>query len=55
MKKYHCMVPGCDWHTRNEDEAEIIRRATEHLRQTHGEETRDTTVEAIRGNIEKAD
>jgi hypothetical protein len=29
MKEFQCgsLVPGCDWHTRHEEEAEIIRRA----------------------------
>ena len=56
MKEYHCgsLVPGCDWHTRNEDEAEIIRRAVEHLRETHSETIiRETMIEAIRSRIEK--
>ncbi len=58
MKTYHCgsLVPGCDWHTRNEDEAEIIRRATEHMREAHGETTiRESMVEAIRSRITKAE
>ena len=53
MKLFHCTVPGCDWHTRNTNEAEIIRRATEHLRETHGEDMiRESTVEVIRARIE---
>ena len=45
---------GCDWHTRHEDEAEVIRRAVEHMRDTHGEDTiRETMVEAIKSRIEK--
>jgi predicted small metal-binding protein len=54
MKTYECgsLVPGCDWHTRHEDEAEIIRRAVEHMREVHGETTiRETMVEAIRSRI----
>jgi predicted small metal-binding protein len=47
------MVPGCDWHTRSINEAEIIRRASEHLRGMHGEEMiRESTVEVIRSRIE---
>ena len=56
MKAYHCRarVPGCDWHTRHDEEAEIMRRAAEHLRETHGETViRETMVEAIRSRIEK--
>lgn len=37
MKQYECLVPGCDWHTKAEDGAEIVRRAAEHLRVVHGE------------------
>jgi len=56
MKEFQCgsLVPGCDWHTRHEGEAEIIRRAAEHMRQTHGETVmRETMIEAIRSRIEK--
>ncbi len=55
MKEFHCgtLVPGCDWHTRNDSEAEIIRRASEHLRETHGETViRENMVEAIKARIE---
>ncbi len=55
MKEFHCgsLVPGCDWHTRHTDEAEIIRRATEHLRDTHGETLiRESMIEAIKSKIE---
>lgn len=54
MKEFHCgtLVPGCDWHTRHEEEAEIMRRAVEHMRGTHGEDTiRETMIEAIRSRI----
>lgn len=37
MKQYECLVPGCPWHTQADSEAEIVRRATEHLREIHGE------------------
>jgi predicted small metal-binding protein len=56
MKEFHCgtLVPGCDWHTRHEEEAEIIRRVVEHMRQVHNEETiRESMVDAIRSRIEK--
>ncbi len=55
MKEFHCgsLVPGCDWHTRHENEAEIVRRATEHMRETHGETIiRETMIEAIKARIE---
>lgn len=56
MKEFHCgsLVPGCDWHTRHEEEAEIMRRAVGHLRQDHGETViRETMIDAIRSRIEK--
>ena len=55
MKEFQCgtLVPGCDWHTRHEDEAEIVRRAVDHLRVTHGEAMiRERMVEAIKARIE---
>lgn len=54
MKKFQCgtLVPGCDWHTRAEDEAEVVRRTVEHLRVTHGEETiRPSMVDHIKTRI----
>lgn len=54
MKIYHCgsLVPGCEWHTRHEEEAEVMRRAVEHMREAHGETNiRETMVEAIRSRI----
>lgn len=54
MKHYNCgsLVPGCDWHTRHEDEAEIVRRATAHMRQAHNEtEIRPNMVEHIKERI----
>jgi predicted small metal-binding protein len=56
MKEFHCgtLVPGCDWHTRAEEEAEVIRRAADHMRETHGETViRETMIEAIRSRIQK--
>lgn len=39
MRLFECatLVPGCQWHTRAEEEAEVVRRAVEHLREVHGE------------------
>lgn len=54
MKKFQCgtLVPGCDWHTRAEDEAEVVRRTVEHLRITHGEEIiRPSMVDHIKTRI----
>lgn len=41
MKQYQCgtLVPGCTWHTEAEDEAEVVRRAAEHLRSAHEEDS----------------
>ena len=58
MKQYHCgsLVPGCDWHTRDQEEAEIVRRALAHMRSTHGEESvNDGTVEKLKERITEAD
>jgi predicted small metal-binding protein len=57
MKEFQCgaLVPGCDWHTRHGDEAEIMRRAVEHMRKAHGETViRETMIEAIRSRIARA-
>ena len=54
MKEFHCgtLVPGCEWHTRNDSEAEIIRRTSEHMRETHGEAViRESMVAAIKARI----
>ena len=54
MKLFECgtLVPGCDWHTRAEDEAEVVRRAVEHLRQVHGETIiRENMVSNIKERI----
>ena len=56
MKEFHCgsLVPGCEWHTRADEEAEVMRRAVDHMRETHGETViRETMIEAIRSRIEK--
>ena len=52
MKQYECIVPGCSWQTHTEEEAEIVRRATEHMRTAHeGMEVRESTVEQIKSKI----
>ncbi len=56
MKEFHCgsLVPGCSWHTRHDAEAEIMRRAVTHLKETHGETViRESMIDAIRSRIEK--
>jgi predicted small metal-binding protein len=57
MKEFQCgsLVPGCDWHTRHDEEAEIMRRVVEHMRTGHGETViRETMIEAIRSRITNA-
>ena len=54
MKQFECgsLVPGCVWPTRAEEEAEVVRRAVEHLRTAHGETViRETMVDAIKTRI----
>jgi len=54
MKKFECgsLVPGCPWHTAAEETAEVVRRAAEHLRTTHGETViRPDMVERIKERI----
>jgi len=54
MKKYECIVPGCTWETHGEDEAEIVRRAAEHMRTAHeGMEVRESTIEQIKAKIQE--
>lgn len=51
MKTFHCgsLVPGCQWHTRSDSEAEIVSRAVDHLREAHGETIiRPSIVEQIK-------
>lgn len=40
MKQFECgtLVPGCTWHTEAESDAEVVRRAADHLRNVHGEQ-----------------
>jgi len=54
MKQFECgsLVPGCPWHTRAEEEAEVVRRAVEHMRTAHGETViRETMVDNIKARI----
>jgi predicted small metal-binding protein len=58
MKRFECgsLVPGCTWHTEAEEPAEVVRRATEHLRQAHGETViRPSIVEQIKARMQDAD
>lgn len=54
MRLFECgsLVPGCDWHTRASDDAEVVRRAVEHMRTTHGETIiRENMIENIKARI----
>lgn len=54
MRLFECgsLVPGCDWHTRADSDAEVVRRAVDHLRQTHGETViRENMVDHIKERI----
>lgn len=54
MKTFQCgsLVPGCEWHTRADSEAEVVSRAVDHLRQSHGETIiRPSIVEQIKDRI----
>jgi predicted small metal-binding protein len=56
MKHYDCLVPGCRWHTDAEETAEIVRRATEHLRTNHDEtQIRPEMIERIKERIVEAE
>ncbi|MCM2291200.1 DUF1059 domain-containing protein [Allorhizobium sp. BGMRC 0089] len=57
MKQFECatLVPGCEWHTRANEEAEVIRRAVEHMRLVHGETViRENMVQNIRARVREA-
>ncbi|WP_047456355.1 DUF1059 domain-containing protein [Rhizobium rhizogenes] len=54
MRLFECgtLVPGCDWHTRANDDAEVVRRAVEHMRNAHGETIiRESMVDNIKTRI----
>lgn len=54
MKEFQCgsLVPGCTWHTQAEEEAEVVRRAVEHLHTAHGEDVvRPNLVTQIKQRI----
>lgn len=56
MKELKCgsVIPGCDWTIRGDCDAEVIRRACQHMRHTHGVDViTDTMMHAIRLQIEK--
>lgn len=57
MKQFECgtLVPGCTWHTQAEKDAEVVRRAADHLRNAHGEsEVRPDMIERIKARVHDA-
>lgn len=57
MREFQCgtLVPGCEWHTSAEDDAELVRRAVAHLRTAHGETLiREAMIENIKKRIKPA-
>lgn len=56
MKLFECgtLVPGCEWHTRADEEAEVVRRVVEHMRNAHGETViRENMIEEIKARIKE--
>ena len=54
MRLFECgtLVPGCAWHTRANEDAEIVRRVIEHMKNAHGETTiRENMVDNIKARI----
>ena len=54
MREFQCgtLVPGCEWSTAADDEAEVVRRAVDHLKSAHGETVvRENMVENIKQRI----
>jgi predicted small metal-binding protein len=54
MRLFECgtLVPGCSWHTRADNDAEVIRRAVDHMKTAHGETIiRENMVDHIRQRI----
>jgi predicted small metal-binding protein len=57
MKQFECgtLVPGCTWHTEAEESAEVVRRAAEHLRNSHGEQVvRPDMIDRIKSRLHEA-
>lgn len=54
MRLFECgtLVPGCEWHTRADNDAEVVRRVVEHMRNAHEETViRENMVENIKARI----
>lgn len=57
MRMFECgtLVPGCQWHTRADNDAEVVCRVVEHMRETHGETViRENMIENIKARIVNA-
>ncbi len=54
MRLFECgtLVPGCSWHTRASDDAEVVRRAVDHMKSAHGETViRENMIDNIKSRI----
>jgi predicted small metal-binding protein len=54
MRLFECgsLVPGCAWHTRADNDAEVVRRTDDHMRQAHGETLiRENMIDNIKVRI----
>ena len=54
MKKFECgtLLPGCNWSTSSDKEAEVVQHAVDHMRTTHNESViRPSMVEAIKQRV----
>ncbi|QRM56300.1 DUF1059 domain-containing protein [Sinorhizobium sp. BG8] len=54
MRLFECgsLVPGCNWHTRADNDAEVVRRVVEHMRSAHGETViRENMIDNIKMRI----
>lgn len=54
MRLFECgtLVPGCNWHTRAAEDADVVRRAVDHMKSAHGETViRESMVDHIKTRI----
>jgi predicted small metal-binding protein len=54
MRLFECgtLVPGCAWHTRADNDAEVVRRAVDHMKTAHGETIiRENMIDNIKARI----
>jgi predicted small metal-binding protein len=58
MKRFESgtLIPGATWHAEADNEAEVVRKAVENLRNLHGEtEIRPDMIERIKERIVDTD